>query len=62
MNANKSTVTLHVVSSLDGFIAKNDNSVSRLDLETSGSWAGLCCARVFSGSANQIGNHADLIG
>ena len=31
MNANKSTVTLHVVSSLDGFIAKNDNSVSWLD-------------------------------
>jgi dihydrofolate reductase len=28
---NRSTVTLHVVSSLDGFIAKNDNSVSWLD-------------------------------
>jgi dihydrofolate reductase len=27
----KSTVTLHVVSSLDGFIAKNDNSVSWMD-------------------------------
>ena len=27
----RSTVTLHVVSSLDGFIAKNDNSVSWLD-------------------------------
>ena len=31
LNTNKSTVTLHVVSSLDGFIAKNDNSVSWLD-------------------------------
>ena len=31
MNVNKSTVTLHVVSSLDGFIARNDNSVSWLD-------------------------------
>src|SRR5260370_19931758 len=31
MNANRSTVTLHVVSSLDGFIARNDNSVSWLD-------------------------------
>lgn len=30
VNANRSTVTLHVVSSLDGFIAKNDNSVSWL--------------------------------
>ena len=28
VNANRSTVTLHVVSSLDGFIAKKDNSVS----------------------------------
>jgi dihydrofolate reductase len=27
----RSTVTLHVVSSLDGFIAKNDNSVSWMD-------------------------------
>ena len=27
MNANRSTVTLHVVSTLDGFIAKKDNSV-----------------------------------
>jgi dihydrofolate reductase len=27
----RSTVTLHVVSSLDGFIARNDNSVSWLD-------------------------------
>jgi dihydrofolate reductase len=31
MNANRSRVTLHVVSSLDGFIAKNDNSVSWLE-------------------------------
>lgn len=30
-NANRSTVTLHVVSSLDGFIARKDNSVSWLD-------------------------------
>src|SRR5262249_30665229 len=32
LNTNGSTVTLHVVSSLDGFIAKNDNSVSWLDI------------------------------
>jgi dihydrofolate reductase len=31
MNANRSTVTLHVVSSLDGFIAKKDNTVSWMD-------------------------------
>jgi dihydrofolate reductase len=31
LNTNRSTVTLHVVSSLDGFIARNDNSVSWLD-------------------------------
>src|SRR5438477_608989 len=31
MNANGSTVTLHVVSSLDGFIARKDNSVSWMD-------------------------------
>ncbi|MGO9465352.1 MAG: dihydrofolate reductase family protein [Isosphaeraceae bacterium] len=31
LNTDRSTVTLHVVSSLDGFIAKNDNSVSWLD-------------------------------
>jgi dihydrofolate reductase len=31
MNGNKSKVTLHVVSSLDGFIARHDNSVSWLD-------------------------------
>lgn len=31
MSTNKSTITLHVVSSLDGFIAKRDNSVSWLD-------------------------------
>ena len=30
-SAMRSTVTLHVVSSLDGFIAKKDNSVSWLD-------------------------------
>ncbi|HEU5401110.1 MAG TPA: dihydrofolate reductase family protein [Terriglobales bacterium] len=30
-NAEKRTVTLHMVSSLDGFIAKRDNSVSWLD-------------------------------
>src|SRR5215472_11510679 len=30
-NAMKSTVTLHVVSSLDGFIAKKDNSISWMD-------------------------------
>ena len=30
-NAKQRTVTLHVVSSLDGFIAKKDNSVSWLD-------------------------------
>jgi hypothetical protein len=31
MNANRSTVTLHVVSSLDGFIANKDNTVSWLE-------------------------------
>lgn len=31
VNANRSTVTLHVVASLDGFIAKKDNSVSWLN-------------------------------
>lgn len=31
VNARRSTVTLHVVSSLDGIIAKKDNSVSWLD-------------------------------
>ena len=31
LNPNRSTVTLHVVSSLDGLIAKYDNSVSWLD-------------------------------
>src|ERR1700761_314432 len=31
-NANASRVTLHLVSSLDGFIAKKDNSVSWLDV------------------------------
>jgi dihydrofolate reductase len=31
VNAKRSTVTLHVVSSLDGFIAKKDNSVSWLN-------------------------------
>lgn len=30
-NATASTVTLHVVSSIDGFIARNDNSVSWLE-------------------------------
>src|ERR1700728_4770371 len=30
-SAIRSTVTLHVVSSLDGFIAKKDNSVSWMD-------------------------------
>jgi dihydrofolate reductase len=30
-DANRPTVTLHVVSSLDGFIARNDNSVSWLE-------------------------------
>lgn len=30
-NANKSTVTLHVVSSIDGFIARKDNTVSWLE-------------------------------
>ena len=30
-SARRSTVTLHVVSSLDGFIAKKDNSVSWMD-------------------------------
>ena len=30
-NAMRSTVTLHVVASLDGFIAKKDNSVSWMD-------------------------------
>jgi dihydrofolate reductase len=30
-NANRATVTLHVVSSLDGFIARRDNSVSWLE-------------------------------
>jgi dihydrofolate reductase len=32
LNTNRSTVTLHIVSSLDGFIAKHDNSVSWLDI------------------------------
>ena len=32
LNTNRSTVTLHVVSSLDGFIARYDNSVSWLDI------------------------------
>jgi dihydrofolate reductase len=32
LNTNRATVTLHVVSSLDGFIAKHDNSVSWLDI------------------------------
>jgi len=31
VHARRSTVTLHVVSSLDGFIAKKDNSVSWMD-------------------------------
>jgi dihydrofolate reductase len=31
VNARRSTVTLHVVASLDGFIAKKDNSVSWMD-------------------------------
>jgi dihydrofolate reductase len=31
MNASRSTVTLHLVSSLDGFIARKDNSVSWLE-------------------------------
>ena len=31
MSANRSTVTLHVVCSMDGFIARKDNSVSWLD-------------------------------
>lgn len=31
MNANQTTVTLHVVASLDGFIARPDNSVSWLE-------------------------------
>jgi dihydrofolate reductase len=31
VNAGRSTVTLHMVSSLDGIIAKKDNSVSWLD-------------------------------
>ena len=31
VNATKSTVTLHMVTSLDGFIAKKDNSVSWLN-------------------------------
>jgi dihydrofolate reductase len=32
LNTHKPTVTLHVVSSLDGFIARRDNSVSWLDV------------------------------
>lgn len=31
VSANRSTVTLHVVSSLDGFIARHDNTVAWLD-------------------------------
>ena len=31
VNARRSTVTLHLVSSLDGLIAKKDNSVSWMD-------------------------------
>jgi len=31
VNGTRSTVTLHVVASLDGFIARNDNTVSWLD-------------------------------
>ena len=34
-NATGSTITLHMVSSLDGFIAKRDNSVSWLDADGS---------------------------
>ena len=34
-NARRSTVTLHMVSSLDGFIARKDNSVSWLEAEGS---------------------------
>jgi dihydrofolate reductase len=34
-NATESRVTLHVVSSLDGFIARKDNSVSWLDVQGS---------------------------
>ena len=30
-SAPRSTVTLHLVASLDGFIAKNDNSISWMD-------------------------------
>ena len=30
-SATRSTITLHVVSSLDGFIAKKDNSISWMD-------------------------------
>ncbi len=32
LNPSRLTITLHVVSSLDGFIAKHDNSVSWLDI------------------------------
>ena len=38
---NGSRVTLHVVSSLDGFIARKDNSVSWLDANGSGYEAGV---------------------
>jgi len=31
MNAKRSTITLHMVSSLDGFIARKDNTVLWLD-------------------------------
>jgi dihydrofolate reductase len=34
LKMNRSMITLHVVSSLDGFIARNDNSISWLDIPT----------------------------
>jgi dihydrofolate reductase len=36
LNPKRSTVTLHVVASLDGLIARNDNSVSWLDISGAG--------------------------
>jgi dihydrofolate reductase len=44
-NATRSKVTLHVVSSLDGFIARKDNSVSWLEVEGSGYEAGVSVSK-----------------
>ncbi len=40
-NANGRTITLHMVSSLDGFIAKKDNTVAWLDAPEASTKPGL---------------------